>query len=517
MSQEFDGERASRSNPKRIRSPGFLKPYLEPCAKMIHAEISERGISNSHDRFHTHSRRRSRAAPAARGGGDALRPHGNRRRWRRGGVSRCSTAPTRPRRRRGHPRSGHAGPRRHRRAEGDARARHRRARSSSRPRRAASKPWCRRCAHGAFDFVVKPASPDRLQAAIANALKVEAVEGEVKRTSRERGGHADLQGHDHRTAPAMDRVIRLGQKAAASNIPILIEGESGVGKELVARAIQGTGDPPLEAVRHRQLRRHPRQSGRDASCSATRRAPSPAPPKSMPASSSRRIRARCSSTRSATCRSTSRSSCCAPCRRARSIRSAAGRPVRVDIRLISATHRNLLQQVKDGKFREDLFYRLNVYPDLRAAAARPPRRHPRSGPALHGEGRARRAAPAPARHFGAERSPCCRPMTGLAICASSRTPSSGRSVLCEGDVLTVDDFPQIRAQVEGIVTASASGCTPRTAGAGAGPARRLTSGWRARQATAAGLRRQAAASFRHSAGARRARQCARRSPKSNSK
>ena len=37
----------------------------------------------------------------------------------------------------------------------------------------------------------------------------------------------------------MERVVRLGQKAAASNIPILIEGESGVGKELVARAIQG--------------------------------------------------------------------------------------------------------------------------------------------------------------------------------------------------------------------------------------------------------------------------------------
>ncbi|TIU02638.1 MAG: sigma-54 factor interaction domain-containing protein, partial [Mesorhizobium sp.] len=61
------------------------------------------------------------------------------------------------------------------------------------------------------------------------------------RTSRRRGGHLtfkDMITH----SPAMDRVIRLGQKAAASNIPILIEGESGVGKELVARAIQGSGD-----------------------------------------------------------------------------------------------------------------------------------------------------------------------------------------------------------------------------------------------------------------------------------
>ena len=43
--------------------------------------------------------------------------------------------------------------------------------------------------HGAFDFVVKPASPDRLQTSISNALKVEAVEDQMKRTSRRRGGH----------------------------------------------------------------------------------------------------------------------------------------------------------------------------------------------------------------------------------------------------------------------------------------------------------------------------------------
>src|SRR5690606_34506740 len=40
-------------------------------------------------------------------------------------------------------------------------------------------------------------------------------------------------------SPAMERVIRIARKAAASDIPVLIEGESGVGKELIARAIRG--------------------------------------------------------------------------------------------------------------------------------------------------------------------------------------------------------------------------------------------------------------------------------------
>ena len=61
-------------------------------------------------------------------------------------------------------------------------------------------------------------------------------------------------------------------------------------------------------------------------CSATRRAPSPAPPKSTPANSSRPMAARCSSTRSANCRRPRRSSCCARCRRARSSRSAGANP-----------------------------------------------------------------------------------------------------------------------------------------------------------------------------------------------
>ena len=95
--------------------------------------------------------------------------------------------------------------------------------------------------NGAFDFVVKPASPERLIAAIGNALKVEALGGEARRTSRPQAGALTFKDLITRSE-TMDRVIRLGQKAAASNIPILIEGKSGVGKELVARAIRGGGD-----------------------------------------------------------------------------------------------------------------------------------------------------------------------------------------------------------------------------------------------------------------------------------
>src|SRR5690349_20732385 len=94
---------------------------------------------------------------------------------------------------------------------------------------------------GAIDFVVKPVSHERLQVSIENALKLGALEGEIARMKRVASG--TLTFRDIITkSPAMERVIRLGARAAASQIPILVEGESGVGKELIARAIQGGGD-----------------------------------------------------------------------------------------------------------------------------------------------------------------------------------------------------------------------------------------------------------------------------------
>ena len=60
----------------------------------------------------------------------------------------------------------------------------------------------------------------------------------------------------------MQAVLRTAEKAAASTIPVLIEGESGVGKELIARAIHGSSDRRAQAVHRGQLRRDPREPRR---------------------------------------------------------------------------------------------------------------------------------------------------------------------------------------------------------------------------------------------------------------
>ncbi|RWE29423.1 sigma-54 dependent transcriptional regulator, partial [Mesorhizobium sp.] len=301
---------------------------------------------------------------------------------------------------------------------------------------------------GAFDFVVKPASPDRLQTSISNALKVEAIEDEVKRASRRRGGHLTFKDLITRS-PAMDRVIRLGQKAAASNIPILIEGESGVGKELVARAIQGSGDrrsKPFVTVNcgaipdnlvESILFGHEKGSFTGATDKHTG--------KFVEAHSGTLFLDEIGDL-----------PLDVQVKLLRAVQEGEVDPVggrstvKVDIRLISATHRNLLQQVKDGRFREDLFYRLNVYPIFV-----PPLRDRRDD------------IPYLVRHFMEKVAPADprRRLTGisaqaLAMLQAYDWPGNIRqlenavfraSVLADGDLLTEEEFPQIRAQVEGTI------------------------------------------------------------------
>src|SRR5688500_7675777 len=94
---------------------------------------------------------------------------------------------------------------------------------------------------GAADFFVKPVAPERLIVSLRNAVKLDELET-IVRTERSRRAGTFGVGDIITRSPAMDRVKALVTKAAKSPIPVLIEGETGVGKELVARAIQGMGD-----------------------------------------------------------------------------------------------------------------------------------------------------------------------------------------------------------------------------------------------------------------------------------
>src|SRR5438874_872363 len=94
---------------------------------------------------------------------------------------------------------------------------------------------------GAQDFVVKPAGIERLQVSLRNALNASALKGELQRIRHSREGRLTFADIITRSE-SMTGVVHIAQKAAASTIPVLIEGESGVGKELFARAIHGSSE-----------------------------------------------------------------------------------------------------------------------------------------------------------------------------------------------------------------------------------------------------------------------------------
>lgn len=213
---------------------------------------------------------------------------------------------------------------------------------------------------GAFDFVVKPVSPERLQVSIQHALKVASLEGEVGRLKRAETRTLTFSDIVTKSA-AMARVLRLGERAAQSHIPILVEGESGVGKEMIARAIQGTSDrrtKPFVTVNCGAIPKNLVESilfGHEKG--------------SFTGASERHV-GKFQEAHGGTLFLDEVGEL-PPDLQVKLLRAiqegevepvGGRRPVRVDFRLISATNRSLLDLTKAGHFREDLYYRLNVFP-----------------------------------------------------------------------------------------------------------------------------------------------------------
>jgi DNA-binding NtrC family response regulator len=213
---------------------------------------------------------------------------------------------------------------------------------------------------GAQDFVVKPVGFERLQVSLRNALNTSALKGELQRIRHSREGRLTFADIITRSE-AMAAVLRTAQKAAASSIPVLVEGESGVGKELFARAIHGSSErksKPFVAVNcgaipdnlvesilfghekgaftgatERHMGKFVEASGGTLFLDEVGELPLAAQVKLLRALQEGTVEA------------------------------VGGRkPVKVDVRIISATNRKLLDLVKGGAFREDLFYRLHVLP-----------------------------------------------------------------------------------------------------------------------------------------------------------
>jgi DNA-binding NtrC family response regulator len=278
---------------------------------------------------------------------------------------------------------------------------------------------------GAFDFVVKPLSAERLEVSIKNALKIEALTDEpvrIKGSVKGELGFADLIAD----SAVMARVIELGNRAANSTIAVLLEGESGAGKELIARAIHGESDRKsksfvavncgavAESLIESLLFGDQTSAGKFSDADQGTLFLDEIGELPI-ASQAKLLRLMQDDT--------------------------------IDVRIIAATSQNMIGLVNQGRFREDLYYRLNVFPIW----VPPLRERLEDLPELVRHFSAR---------FAAEQG---KPIDGIdteAIAMLERYTWPGNIrqlenavfravVLAEARVLTVNEFPQIAAHVDG--------------------------------------------------------------------
>ena len=211
---------------------------------------------------------------------------------------------------------------------------------------------------GAQEYIVKPCNPEEISLLVSRIIKVKNLQRENtilrKKLSRQYRVHDIISKNPH-----MHQILELAKEISGLRSTVLIQGESGTGKEMVARAIHNAGDrasKPFVAVSCAALAETLLESelfghekGAFTGADQQKRGKfemaeggtifldeiGDISPK-LQVDLLRVLQERCF------------------------YRVGGSEEVRVDARVIAATHVNLQQAVADGKFRDDLFYRLNV-------------------------------------------------------------------------------------------------------------------------------------------------------------
>ena len=213
---------------------------------------------------------------------------------------------------------------------------------------------------GAFDFLSKPFDPNVVRAAVLRACERTALLREnavLKTTVRKLEGAEDIRG----SGPSISAVREFIKRVAPTNTTVLITGETGTGKELVARAIHRNSARSIKpfiaincaAVTETLLESELFGHERGAFTGADRSSPGlfeaahegtvflDEVAEMSLAAQAKLLRVLADG-------------------EIQRVGSAVTR--RVDVRVLAATHRNLEERVKDGRFRQDLYYRLAVVP-----------------------------------------------------------------------------------------------------------------------------------------------------------
>lgn len=211
---------------------------------------------------------------------------------------------------------------------------------------------------GAVDFLTKPVNIERLELLIQRALKSKTLEVEVKRLHErldEKFNFEHIVGNSGKLREVLDRVRLVAQSKAT----ILVEGESGTGKELIAQAIHQASPrsrAPFVAVHCAALSENLLESEifgheRGAFTGAIERRVGRFEAADGGTLFLDEIGEISASTQVKLLRFLE----------TKTIERVGGsKPLELDVRLVAATNRNLEQMVREGKFREDLYFRLNV-------------------------------------------------------------------------------------------------------------------------------------------------------------